>query len=141
MPLQRFVVPFAAGCLAVVVFHQGLLAIFAATGLAPNAAGWVMTPVPPLGTPQLISTAFWGGIWGIVLSELRAPLERKIGFWPLMIVVGGLLTTLVALFLVGPIKGRPFAAGWSPQIWARALALNGAWGLGLGIFLKLFRRV
>ena len=43
-------------------------------------------------------------------AELRAPLERKIGFWPLMIVVGGLLTTLVALFLVGPIKGRPFAA-------------------------------
>jgi hypothetical protein len=49
------------------------------------------------------------------------------------------MTSLVALMVVAPLKGRPFAAGWSPKIWAFALSVNAAWGFGTGLLLRLLR--
>ena len=56
---------FFAGFLAVLTVHQAVIAAGGALGFLPGATGWAMRPVPPLGIPQVLSLAFWGGIWGM----------------------------------------------------------------------------
>ena len=57
---------FIAGFASTLVFHQGLLWLLYTAGFSPRAP-WNMAPVPPLNAPAVISLAFWGGVWGIVL--------------------------------------------------------------------------
>jgi hypothetical protein len=93
----------------------------------------------PFGVPQVWSIAFWGGIWGAVLAATLARLEgARLLFAAL--VFGAVFPTLVAWFLVAPLKGQPMAAGLVPVAMAVGLILNGAWGLGTGIGLALFGR-
>ena len=47
-----------------------------------------------------------------------------------------IVLTLTGIYVVSSIKGQPI-----PPLWPRfyyALAVNGAWGLGTALFLKLF---
>ena len=50
------------------------------------------------------------------------------------------LLTLVAWFVVAPLKGTPVAAGWHPSSMAVGPLANGAWGIGTALLLLLFRR-
>ena len=138
MTLTALLAAFAAGFLAVLVFHQGAWALFRAAGKAP-APAWAMNKVPPLGVPQVISSAFWGGIWGIALAWLLAHIDVPLNDMAAMTILGAVLTSVVALMVVFPLKGRPFAAGWNPAVWVFALAVNGAWGFGTAVFLRLLR--
>ena len=81
--------------------------------------------------------AFWGGLWGIVLAWLLPIAAPAMGYWPAAIVLGALMTSAVALMVVAPLKGRPFAGGWNPRVWAFALSVNAAWGFGTGFLLRL----
>jgi hypothetical protein len=56
------------------------------------------------------------------------------------LVFGAILPTLVAWFVVAPMKGQPMAGGFAPKAMAVALIVNAAWGLGTGIGLYLFGR-
>jgi hypothetical protein len=87
--------------------------------------------------PAVISLAFWGGLWGILLWEV---LRKKTGaaLWVGSAVFGALLPTLVAFFVVFPLKGLPVAGGWKPDLVVGALLLNGAWGVGVVAFMRLF---
>lgn len=136
MPSLRIVLQaFVAGFLATLVFHQGLLGLLYAAGISP-AAPWNMAAVPPLGVPAVLSLAFFGGLWGIVLWLLVR--GRSGGaHWALAIVLGALLPSLVAWFIVFPLKGIPL----SSTLVVGALLLNGAWGLGVAVFMRLFRGV
>ncbi len=136
MSTAAFMVPFVAGFLAVLVFHQGVWALFSAAGKTP-APAWSMVRVAPLGVPQVISSAIWGGLWGIALVALAPLFVPSLGYWPGYVIVGSIATTLVALLIIFPMKGRKFAAGWNPAIWVFALLVNGAWGLGTAAFLRL----
>jgi hypothetical protein len=131
---------FLAGFFSVLIFHQGVWAIFAAAGKTP-APAWDMKPIPPLGLPQVVSSAFWGGIWGIVLAILLQLTQGSLGYWVTCILLGGLLTTMLALLVVFPMKGRAFAANWNPAIWIFALLVNGAWGFGFGLLYPVFGRL
>jgi hypothetical protein len=102
---------FVAGFASTLAFHQGLLWLLYTGGLSPRAP-WNMTPVPPLNSPAVISLAFWGGVWGIALWALiRA--SRGGAYWTKALVIGALGPSLVAWFVVMPIKGpwAPLAAG------------------------------
>ena len=85
----------------------------------------------------MVSKAFWGGVWGAVLAPLLQGL-RGPAYWAGWILIGAFALSLVAFFVVPPIKGEPVPALW-PRFLA-ALMVNAAWGLGTGLFLKLFRR-
>src|SRR5260221_7254032 len=61
------VVGFISGTVAVLFFHQGVLAILHSLGVASRAP-FSMQAVAPFGIPQVWSLAFWGGIWGVVLA-------------------------------------------------------------------------
>ncbi len=136
MTASAAAIAFVAGFLGVLTFHQGVWALFHRAGKVPVAA-WDMKPVPPLGVPQVLSSAFWGGIWGIVLIWLLLYVQLGLGYWPSAIILGAVLTTLVALLVVFPLKGRPFAAGWDPAVWIFALAVNAGWAFGTALFWRL----
>jgi hypothetical protein len=127
-----------AGAAAVIVFHQSAAALLHALQLTPRAA-YSFSPTQPFGIPQLWSLAFWGGVWGIVLAAALARLDgaRLIVAATLF---GAVAPTLVAWFVVAPLKGQPIAGGWAPAAMAIGPIVNAAWGLGTGIGLHLFGR-
>jgi hypothetical protein len=136
---MKYLLAFLAGFLATLVFHQGLLGILHLVGASPRAP-YSMAPAGPLHVPQVLSLAFWGGVWGIALW-LAVGRWHGPGFWVGSLVFGALLPSIVALFVVFPLKGQPVAGGWQPTILIGALLLNGAWGLGTALFLRLFGRL
>jgi hypothetical protein len=133
---MSYIKAFVAGFIATLVFHQGLLALLHLLGPAP--APFNMTAMPPFGVPAVLSLAFWGGVWGLPIWLLIAKLNGGM-YWLQAIVAGALGPSSVALFIVFPLKGMAFAAGWDPKIIVGALLLNGAWGFGLGLLLKLMK--
>ena len=126
---------FFAGFLSTLIFHQGLLAALHAAGISPRAA-FDMTAVPPLGIPSVLSLAFWGGLWGVALWLM---IRRSTGakHWLLAIALGAVLPSAVALFVVFPMKGLAIGGGYDPKLIIGALLLNGVWGFGVALGLKL----
>jgi hypothetical protein len=132
------IVGFLAGAAAVLLFHQSALALLHALQLS-RSAPFSFTPTEPFGLPLLWSLAFWGGVWGIVLAAALARLDGA-RLIVAAVVFGAIAPTLVAWFVVAPLKGQPVAAGWAPAAMAVGPIVNAAWGLGTGIGLYLFGR-
>lgn len=128
---------FIAGFVATLVFHQGLFGLLYLTGISPRAP-FNLAATEPLGIPQVVSLAVWGGVWAIALSPPLARLARA-RWWAAWIIAGALGPSAVALFIVFPLKGMPFAGGWDPKLIIGALLLNGAWGLGCAVALRLMK--
>ena len=137
--MKRTLLGFAAGFIATLVFHQIALQLLHVAGLAPNAA-WPMKPVPPFGVPAVISLAFWGGVWGAILIPI---IDRRRGgaYYGLAIVLGAILPTLVAWFLVAPLKHQPIAAGWNPKRMMIGPIVNAAWGFGTAWLYRVLEKM
>lgn len=142
---KTILLAFIAGVVGVLVFHQGTAFLLHHWGngvpmvtatLGTTGAPFNLAPVPPLGVPTVLSQAFWGGVWGIVLALMLAavrPPDLLFGF-----VFGALVVTLVAFTVVASLKGLPQFAGGNPRIWVRAGLLDGAWGWGTALLLRWF---
>jgi hypothetical protein len=135
---MNYVRAFAAGFVSTLVFHQGVLLLMQLAG-APVPAVWSMEPTAPLGVPKVISLAFWGGVWGIPIWYLMRHATGK-AYWLRAIVFGAIGPTAVALLVVVPLKGGAVGAGWDPKLWIGGLIVNGAWGFGLALLIRAFRR-
>ena len=129
---------FVAGAIAVLVFHQGALAMLHAMGITQRGP-YPMQAVAPFGIPQVWSLAFWGGVWGVILAIALHRLDGPALVFA-SIVFGAILPTLVAWFVVAPLKGQPMAAGFAPAAMMTGVIVNAAWGLGTGALLLLFGR-
>lgn len=129
---------FISGFIAVLLFHQGMAFMLHALDWTPRAP-FSFEPARPFGVPQLWSIAFWGGMWGVVLAAVSGRLTGA-GLIVAGTVFGAVLPTLVAWFVVAPLKGQPMAAGGMPVAMAVGVLVNGAWGLGTAIGLALFGR-
>lgn len=134
---MRIVKWFIAGFIATLIFHQGLLGLLYLAGLSPYSP-FNLAATAPLGVPQVLSLAFWGGVWAIVLAPLLAKLVDS-RWWLGWVVAGAIGPSALALFVVFPLKGMPMAGGWDPKLIVGALLLNGAWGLGCAVMLRLMR--
>ena len=137
MPFMKAsILGFVAGFVAVLIFHQGLWSMFNHTGvIPPERPAWPMDPIPPFGVPSVLSKAFWGGLWGLVLVVILGQLEGA-SYWVAWILVGALALTTVAFFVVPLLKGQPMQ-----EIGPRfliGLSVNGAWGFGTALLLRLF---
>jgi hypothetical protein len=137
--MKRALLGFAAGFIATLVFHQIALQLLHVAGIVPNAA-WPMKPVPPFGVPAVISLAFWGGVWGAILIPI---IDRRRGgaYYGLAIVLGAILPTLVAWFVVAPLKHQPIAAGWNPKRMMIGPIVNAAWGFGTAWLYRLSEKM
>jgi len=133
--LKLLMLGFAAGFIATLIFHQGLWHIFNQMGVIPlNRPAWAMDSTPPFEIPAVVSKAFWGGLWGLVLTSILMHLDGM-SYWAAWIVLGAVALTAVAFFVVPPLKGQPIPALW-PRFFV-GLALNGAWGFGTALLLRL----
>lgn len=129
---------FIAGFISTLVFHQAVIGLFYKLGAIPFAP-FSMTATHPFEVPQVISLAFFGGLWGVVLW----PLIRKAGgaqLWLRALVLGAVAPTVVAFCIVMPMKSMAFAAGWDPKMWIGGLIVNGVWGLGLALIMRVLNR-
>jgi hypothetical protein len=119
MPIVRLsILGFVGGALAVLIFHQSLWFLFNHFGLLPpDRPAWPLDPIPPFGVPSVISKAFWGGVWGAVLAPLLSRL-RGGAYWAGWIIIAAIALPLRPRFLV-------------------SMMLNGSWGFGTALFLRL----
>ncbi|MEO6698584.1 MAG: hypothetical protein ABIR53_03360 [Paraperlucidibaca sp.] len=121
---------FAAGFIATLLFHQGLFNLFYSVGMVAVPA-FNMTPSHPLGVPAVISLAFWGGLWGWPVAYWIRH-SQGAGYWLKAVLLGAIGPTAVAMLIVFPLKGLPVET----KTVIGGLLLNGAWGLGVAIFMR-----
>ena len=136
--LRTAVIGFVAGALGVLLFHQIAVLIFYGLGIVP-VAPYSLAPTPPLGVPEFLSAAFWGGIWGIALVLLMHFARTADRLW-VAVLLGAVLPPLVHVLVVVPLKGPGAQLPITPAIVVFALIVNGAWGLGTFLFYRLGRR-
>jgi hypothetical protein len=132
-------IAFVAGVLAVPVFHQILFLVFYLAGVIP-VAPFSMMPTVPFGVPEVISSSFWGGVWGIVFVLMLPRFFRGTSYWLASAITGGVALTLVYMFVVVPLK----TGGMPPDmvgLFIVGFLLNAAWGIGWALFLRLFDRM
>jgi len=136
--VSRILLSFLAGALGVLAFHQGFLLLAYALSRVP-APPYSLAGTPPLGIPKVLSLAFWGGVWGIVMIPALGRLGAKSR--PLAAVLfGGVLPTLVAVLVVVPLKGLPVAESLQPRRLLFGFVINGLWGLGTVLFYRALNR-
>jgi hypothetical protein len=131
----RFLFGFIAGFLSTLIFHQLALGLLWSAGVAPSAP-FPMAATHPFGVPAVFSLAFWGGVWGILFAVTEGRFARRGGYWVAAFLFGAVLPSLVALFVVLPLKGQPIGGGWHPPLLLTAFLINGAWGIGTGLILR-----
>jgi hypothetical protein len=127
---------FVAGFLATLIFHQLALALLWYIGMAPSGP-FPMATTRPFGVPAVFSLAFWGGVWGILFALVQRRFPPSGAYWVAAFLFGAILPSLVALMVVLPLKGRPMGGGWHPPLLLTAFLINGVWGIGTGLILKL----
>jgi hypothetical protein len=140
MALSRVILAFAAGFISVLVFHQGMFTLLHAINLTPRAP-FPTTPTQPFGIPQIWSLAFWGGVWGIGFAAMAPRFRQDNRYWIAALLFGAIAPTLVAWFIVAPLKNQPIAAGFQPAAMLTGLLVNGAWGLGTALLLRLLSKI
>ena len=121
---------FIAGAVGVLIFHQAVILVMYLLGLVPFAP-YPMRPTAPFGVPQILSLAFWGGLWGIALVYFMTSVRGADRLW-VALLFGGILPTAVGLLVVGPLKGGTLALPQA-QMLLRGFIINGAWGLGTAL--------
>jgi hypothetical protein len=131
----RLIYGFISGFFATLIFHQLMLALLHYLSIAPFGP-FSMTATSPFGVPSVISLSFWGGVWGIVYAMLDIRFPGDFRYWITAFSFGAIFPSLVALLIVFPLKGLPFAGGWKPMILLTVFLVNGAWGVGTGVFMK-----
>jgi hypothetical protein len=130
---------FVAGALATLTFHQLTVWLLTAAG-AIQGNPYSARPIAPLGVPQFLNIAFWGGLWGCVFALIADRFPRSWPLWLAGFVFGAIAPTLVGWFVVAPLRGQPVAQGFNPaRMWAGPI-INGMFGLGTAVFYDLLRR-
>jgi hypothetical protein len=134
---SRWLLGFISGFAATLIFHQLTLAALWGAGIAPFGP-FPMAATRPFGVPAVISLAFWGGVWGVAYALIDGRFPRGGGYWVTAFLFGAILPSLVALVVVLPLKGAPAGGGWGAPLLVTAFLINGAWGVGTGMFLRCF---
>lgn len=122
---MKYLNAFVAGLIATLVFHQGAVALLHVLGLSARGA-YVVDPTGPLHAPAVLSLAFWGGVWGVSLYAVLSRIRGEAQYWLVALGFGAALPSVVAWFVVLPLKGQPAAGGWQPAVLLIALVVNGA---------------
>jgi hypothetical protein len=137
--LRTIVVGFIAGAVSVLIFHQAGFWIANELGYA-RATLYNLRPLPPWGVPTILSQAFWGGAWGIVIAlvvpRLPRPLNGALGW----ILFAAIIVTLVNWFVVLPLKGLPAGGGFRMPGTIVLPLVYALWGFGMWLIERLLRR-
>lgn len=137
--MRTAIIGFVAGFVGILVFHQ--LGFYVSNELGFTRAGiYNMKPVPPFGVPTILSSAFWGGLWGVVAAfvvpRVPTPANGVLGW----ILFAGVVVTLANWFIVLPIKGLPVGGGFRMPGVIAAPVVYAFWGFGMWLIATGLRR-
>lgn len=136
--MRTILVGFIAGALSVLIFHQLGFWISNQLGYTQSSL-YNMRPVPPWGVPTIVSSAFWGGLWGIVAAfvvpRLPGALSGALGW----ILFAAIVVSLVNWFVVFPIKGLPTGGGFRMPGVVVVPIVYALWGFGMWLIARLTR--
>jgi len=136
---RRAVFGFVAGAVVVLTVFQATLYLFYAIG-ALDSPPPDHSPTKPFGVPVVFSSAFFGGLWGILFAMLEPRLPRGAGFWVAALAFGIVPLNLVLWFVVAPLKGYSVGFGFAPKDVVINIVLQASWGFGMAIAYALFGR-
>ncbi len=137
MPYVR---AFVAGFVSTLTFHQAVIWLFVTMGVFASTP-WNLTPVPPLGIPSVLQLAFWGGLWGLPIWYLMRHATGT-AYWVRALVFGAIGPTTAFLFFFYPLKHDwDFSLAWQLKPWIGGLIVNGVWGLGFALLMRVLKRV
>jgi hypothetical protein len=136
--MRTALVGFIAGALSVLIFHQLGFWISNELGFT-RASLYNMRPVPPWAVPTIVSSAFWGGLWGIVAAFLVPRLPGALGGVLGWILFAAIVVSLVNWFVVLPIKGLPVGGGFRMPGVVVVPIVYGVWGFGMWLIARLTR--
>ena len=135
---------FVAGFVSVLTFHQGSIGIAHLLGWAPNPP-YPTRPAPPLGVPQFVSLAFWGGVWltvfALAVTRLPERMRTGVAFLIAGAIFGSCVISVFNWFVLAPLRGQPFGNGFVPANMMRGMIYNGLFGLGGAIWMSIGRRL
>src|SRR5205085_11948356 len=94
---------FVAGFIALLLFHQSVLAALDQIGFT-QARVYSVRATAPFGVPEVVSWAFWGGVWGILFAAFENYFPRGALYWIYAFGLSATVPTLVAWFVVAPLK-------------------------------------
>ncbi|SDR24657.1 hypothetical protein SAMN05519103_01465 [Rhizobiales bacterium GAS113] len=137
--IGRAIFGFVAGFAVVLTVFQLALLLLYWFGALPDPPPY-MAPTTPFGVPALFSSAFFGGLWGILFAFVEPRFPRGSGFWVATLAFGIVPLNLVLWFVVAPLKGFSLGFGFAPKDVLINIFLQGAWGLGMGIIYDFARR-
>lgn len=136
--LRTVIVGFVAGALSVLVFHQ--LGFWLSNELGyTRATLYNMSGVRPWGVPTIVSSAFWGGLWGIAAAFLVPRLPGALGGVLGWILFAAIVVSLVNWFVVFPIKGQPMGNGFRLPGVVVVPIVYAFWGFGMWLIARLVR--
>ncbi len=138
--MRTVVVGFVAGSVSVLIFHQLGFLIANELGLL-KVQLYSLRPVPPLGVPAILSSAFWGGLWGIVAAFVVPRLPQAVDGPLGWMLFAGVIVTVVNWFIVLPIKGLPVGGGFRMPAVVIVPLVYAFWGFGMWVIAGLVRRV
>jgi hypothetical protein len=130
---------FLAGAISVFIFHQGLILVLHLLGAVPFAP-YSLRPTEPLHVPQVLSAAFFGGLWGIALVSLITKVRGADRLW-VALLFGGIVLPLVGIFIVAQLKGEDVAGSLDWHRLALSFLINGVWGLGAALAYRAIRHL
>jgi hypothetical protein len=117
--LQRILLGFVAGAVAVVTAHEIIDYLLHAAGIFPRVP-WSMTPAAVTGLPQIVSDMFWGGAWGILFALIGDKVPGA------NLTVKGLIFGIVGPALLGVFILVPLITGRFPLFFGGDVKLLGS---------------
>lgn len=134
--MQRIVLPYLAGFLAVIFFQQPAVELLHLAGATANTA-YPLLPAPPLGVPTFVMWALIDGIIAIVMAWLLRVAPSRPAPWIGSIVFGGVALTALSIFVIGPLRGEWPSGNILPRI-AFEFVIDAMWGWGTLVFMRAF---
>lgn len=126
--LKSLVFGFIAGAIAVVTVHELINYILLQAGVFPRVP-WSMEPAAMTGVPQIVSDAFWGGLWGSLFVMLAGKLPGG-SLLVKGIIFGMVGPAIIGVFILVPlITGRfPLFFDFAPMMLGSVLLILAGWG-------------
>lgn len=138
--LKNALLGFLAGAIATVTAHEVINFALLQAGVFPRHP-WSMTPAAVTGVPQIVSDAFWGGVWGVAFAALYNLLPGS-GATAKGLLFGIIGPALIGVFIVVPLlTGRfpPFFGG-DPALIGSVLLILAGFGAAMGWLYGMMTR-
>lgn len=132
LSLKNLLMGFLAAAIAVVTVHEIINFILLQAGLFPRVP-WSMEPAAVTGLPQILSDAFWGGLWGVLFALIQGSIPG--GSLTAKGLIFGLVgPALIGVFILVPLlTGRfPLFFGGDPKLIISVLLILGGFGAAMG---------